>query len=115
MGLVVDAWAYQHRVTLEFIRPGRPAENGFIESFNGRLRDECLNTELFFCLADARQKLEKWRRDYHESRPHSSLGGLSPVEHLRSQGLETRQNRSANGETLYSSWPRSRWQFNPFG
>jgi len=79
----LDNWAYQNGVRLDFIQPGRPAENGFIESFNGKLRDECLNTELFFSLADAREKLEKWRQDYNESRPHSALGGLPPAEYLR--------------------------------
>lgn len=79
----LDAWAYQQGVKLDFIRPGRPVENGFIESFNGKLRDECLNTEIFFTLEDARQKLERWRRDYNEQRPHSALGGLPPMEHLR--------------------------------
>jgi len=80
---VLDAWAYENGVRLDFIRPGRPVENGFIESFNGKLRDECLNTELFFSLADAREKLEKWRRDYNQSRPHSALGGLAPAEYLK--------------------------------
>lgn len=79
----LDAWAYQHGVKLDFIRPGKPVENGFIESFNGKLRDECLNTELFFSVADARQKLERWRRDYNEQRPHSALGGLAPLAYLR--------------------------------
>jgi putative transposase len=55
----VDAWAYAHCVKLDFIRPGKPVENGFIESFNGKLRDECLNVELFYDVADARQKLER--------------------------------------------------------
>src|SRR5271154_5476461 len=55
----MDVWAYQNRVHLDFIRPGRPVENGYIESFNGRLRDECLNVEVFFTLADARQKLDR--------------------------------------------------------
>lgn len=58
----MDAWAYRHGVQLEFIRPGRPVENSYIESFNGRLRDECLNVHLFFSVEDARQKLERWRR-----------------------------------------------------
>jgi putative transposase len=58
----MDAWAYGHGIHLDFIRPGKPAENGYIESFNGRLRDECLNVSLFFSLEDARQKLEQWRR-----------------------------------------------------
>ena len=75
----VDAWAYQAGVKLDFIRPGKPAENGFIESFNGRLRDECLNANLFFNLADAREKLEAWRQDYNTLRPHGSLGWLPPA------------------------------------
>src|SRR5258708_12940843 len=67
----MESWAYQYRVDLDFIRPGRPVENGYIESFNGRLRDECLNVEVFFALADVREKLELWRRDYNRVRPHS--------------------------------------------
>lgn len=80
---VVDAWAYERGVKLDFIRPGKPAENGYIESFNGRLRDECLNAEVFFSVSDARQKLERWRRDYNEERPHSALGGKTPLAYLR--------------------------------
>ncbi len=57
----MDVWAYGHGVQLDFIRPGRPTENGYIESFNGRLRDECLNAQVFFTVADARDKLEQWR------------------------------------------------------
>lgn len=95
---VLDAWAYQHGVRLDFIRPGRPVENGFIESFNGKLRDECLNTEIFFTLEDARQKLERWRRDYNEQRPHSALGGLPPLEHLRR--IVEKTNGPANSEKL---------------
>lgn len=79
----MDDWAYRNEVKLDFIRPGKPVENGFIESFNGRLRDECLNTELFFSVADAREKLERWRRDYNECRPHSSLSGMTPLEYLQ--------------------------------
>ena len=79
----MDAWAYGNIVQLEFIRPGKPAENGYVENFNGRLRDECLNTELFFSLVDAREKLERWRQDYNQSRPHSALGDLTPEEFLR--------------------------------
>lgn len=61
----MDLWAYRNRVHLDFIRPGRPVENGYIESFNGKLRDECLNVEVFFVLADARRKLHHWRHDYN--------------------------------------------------
>jgi putative transposase len=76
----MDAWAYRNGIELEFIERGKPSENGHVESFNGRLRDECLNTELFFSLADAREKLERWRQDYNQSRPHSALGDLTPEE-----------------------------------
>ena len=87
----MDAWAYAHNVKLDFIRPGRPVENAHIESFNGRLRDECLNAEVFLNLVDARQKLDAWRRDYNENRPHSSIGDLTPVEFARTVG--TAQDR----------------------
>ena len=81
----LDAWAYAHQVKLDFIRPGKPVENSFIESFNARVRDECLNTNVFVTLADARAKLDAWRRDYNESRPHTSLGDLTPAEFVRRQ------------------------------
>jgi transposase InsO family protein len=71
-GRALDAWAYLHQVKLDFIRPGKPVENGFIESFNGKLRDECLNSEVLLSIADAREKLEHWRHDYNHLRPHSS-------------------------------------------
>lgn len=76
----LEAWAYRHEIQLAFIRPGKPVENGYIESFNGRLRDECLNTEVFFSLVDIRQKLERWRHHYNQYRPHSSLSDRSPGE-----------------------------------
>jgi putative transposase len=79
----MDLWAFKHQVKLDFIRPGRPTENGYIESFNGRLRDECLNGELFLDILDARQKLAAWKRDYNEERPHTSIGNLTPVEFAR--------------------------------
>ena len=69
----MDYRAYQVGVTLDFIRPGKPVENSYGESFNGRLRDECLNVEMFLDLADAQSKIEKWRRDCYEQRPHSAL------------------------------------------
>lgn len=78
-GKVMEAWAYAHGVTLEFITPGKPMENGFIESFNGKFRDECLNEHWFTSLADARQIIEDWRQDYNTLRPHSSLGKLPPA------------------------------------
>ena len=76
----MDSWAWLHGVRLDFIRPGKPVENAFIESFNGRLRDECLNGEIFRDLNAARARLVEWKRDYNEDRPHSSLGGIPPRE-----------------------------------
>ena len=76
----LDAWAYAHSVKLDFIRPGKPIENAVIESVNGRFRDECLNAQVFVSLHDARQKIDAWRIDYNEHRPHGSLGNLTPRE-----------------------------------
>jgi putative transposase len=73
-----DKWAYENHVILDYSRPGKPTDNPFIESFNGSLRDECLNTNWFLSLDDARDKIESWRRDYNDFRPHSSLQGLTP-------------------------------------
>jgi putative transposase len=84
----LDEWAYRCGVTLDFIRPGKPTENGFIEAFNGKLRDECLNAYQFLSIEDARSKIEAWRVDYNEHRPHSSLGHLTPREYLKRSGIE---------------------------
>jgi len=81
--LVLDQWAYERGVRLHFIEPGKPVQNAFVESFNGRLRDECLNEHWFLTLADARRLIEDWRVDYNRSRPHSSLGNLTPLEYCR--------------------------------
>ncbi len=75
----LEAWAIANDVQLRFIRPGRPVENGFIESFNGRLRDECLNVEWFSSLQDARHKLAKFREHYNHQRPHSALSDRTPA------------------------------------
>jgi len=79
-GNAMDAWAYERGVKLDFIRPGKPNENAFIESFNGRLREECLNDNQFLTLAEAQTIIEAWRKDYNEERPHGSLDGLTPKE-----------------------------------
>jgi len=75
----LDLWAYANEVTLDFSRPGKPTDNAFIEAFNGRFRVECLNAHWFLTLADAREKLEAWRRDYNEVRPHSAIGYDVPI------------------------------------
>jgi len=79
----LDEWAYRRGVKLHFIRPGRPVENAYIESFIGRLRDECLNVHWFLSVQHAREVIERWRCDYNQERPHSSLGGLPPSKFAR--------------------------------
>jgi putative transposase len=76
----LDQWAYEHGVRLCFIEPGKPVQNAYIESFNGRLRDECLNEHWFQSLPHAKRIIEDWRQDYNRHRPHSSLGNRSPEE-----------------------------------
>jgi putative transposase len=76
----MDRWAYDHDVTLDFSRPGKPTDYPYIELFNGKLRDECLNAHWFLSLADAQEKLDDWKRDYNHFRPHSSIGNLTPIE-----------------------------------
>ena len=92
-GRLLDMWAYHHKVRLDFSRPGRPTDNGHIETFNGSLRDECLNVHWFDSLAQAKASIEAWRRDYNESRPHSALADLAPAEYARQLG-DTQQLNS---------------------
>ncbi len=73
------SWSRAAGITLDFIRPGKPVDNAFIESFNGKFRDECLNEQYFIDLADARQSIERWRQQYNRARPHSSLGHVPPA------------------------------------
>lgn len=75
----LDLWAYTKGVTLDFSRPGKPTDNAFIKSFNGKLRAECLNAHWFLSLDDAVRKCEAWRRDYNEVRPHSAIGNKTPI------------------------------------
>jgi putative transposase len=75
----LDLWAYVNKVTLDFSRPGKPTDNAFIEAFNSKFRQECLNAHWFLTLADAREKVETWRRDYNEVRPHSAIGYNVPI------------------------------------
>jgi putative transposase len=90
----LDAWAFDRGVQLDFIRPGKPTENGFVEALNGRFRDECLNADIFISLDDAKRKIAAWKRDYNTQRPHSSLGNRTPSEYLR----QWRSNRLAEDE-----------------
>jgi putative transposase len=83
MSRALEDWAFARGVLLDFIRPGKPVENAFIESFNGRLRDECLNVHQFTSIDDAKAKIEARRVDYNQRRPHGSLGHLTPDEYAR--------------------------------
>jgi len=97
----LDQWAHEHGVHLEFIRPGKPTDDCFIESFNGRLRDECLNANSFVNLAEAKKIIEEWRRDYNTLRPHSSLGSMSPEEYRRAAKGEKLITQSPNLNLVY--------------
>ena len=81
-GKALDEWAYSRGVNLNLIRPSKPIENAYAESFIGRLRDEYLNENWFLSLRDAREIIESWRIDYHDGRPHSALHGLRPREYV---------------------------------
>ena len=82
----LDLWAYANDVTLDFSWPGKPTDNAYIESFNGKFRAECLNQHWFLTLDDARQKMEEWRRDYNEVRPHSAIGNKPPISLMNASG-----------------------------
>ena len=81
--LAMACWARDRKVRLHFIQPGKPTQNAFVESFNGRFRDECLNENEFASLAQARTIIESWRLDYNGTRPHNALGNRTPEEFAR--------------------------------
>ncbi len=82
----LDLWAYQKDVVLDFSRPGKPTDNAYIESFNGKFRAECLNQHWFLPLDDARQKLDDWRKDYNKVQPHSAIGNKPPIWLMNGSG-----------------------------
>jgi putative transposase len=96
-GRVLDQWAFERGVKLQFIEPGKPIQNAFIESFNSRLRAECLNEHVFVSLSDARTKIEQWRIEYNRERPHSSLGHLTPEEFAA--------NNQTSSAIARTAWP----------
>jgi putative transposase len=103
----LDLWAYQRGVTLDFSRPGKPTDNAFIESFNGKFRAECLNAHWFMSLDDARRKCEAWRRDYNEERPQSATESQSNwlIDHRHSARPDRKALEKAQqgGPTMGSS------------
>jgi putative transposase len=93
----LEAWSEQQRIRIEFIEPGKPIQNAFVESYNGRMRDECLNANWFLNVADARRKILAWRQDYNRQRPHSALGYRTPSEYAAI--LKNRINPETNTPT----------------
>jgi len=85
---IMDKWAYENGDTLDFTRPGKPMDNAFMESFYGSFRNECLNVNWFLSLQDARVKIEAWRIDYNDYRPHSSLGDMTPSDFAKSMPIK---------------------------
>jgi putative transposase len=94
-GGMMDQWAYSNHVEIDFSRRGKPTDNAIVESFNGRFREECLNTHWFHSIEDAKEKIDGWRWDYNERRPHRSLEGLTPREFAD----QTRQQGVANSQS----------------
>lgn len=86
----LDRWSYDRGVKLHLIQPGKPTQNAYVESFNGKFRDECLNEHWFTTLLDAREKIERWRKEYNRERPHTSLGDRTPEEFVRAEGAGLR-------------------------
>ncbi|MGE3977736.1 MAG: IS3 family transposase [Nitrospira sp.] len=97
-GRLTDPWAYHHKVRLNFSRPGKPTDNGHVESFNGSLRDECLNVHWFETLDEARRVIEAWRIDFKESRPHMAHKGVSPGEFARRYRDSEKAQGGSNAE-----------------
>ena len=102
-GQVLDTWAYRANVRLSFIRPGKPNENAYIESFNGKFRDECLNEHWFISMAHARRIIEAWRVEYNTERPHSSLGNLTPEEFAQRTRAKNEDEVSLTADSTFSS------------
>ena len=95
---VMDKWAYERGIELDFSRPGKPTDNAKVESFNGRLRQECLNAHWFLSLEDARRKIDEWRQYYNEMRPHSALQWATPAEFARRARESTLPDRPTKPE-----------------
>lgn len=95
------AWTQRHGIEHRLIEPGKPMHNGHIESFNGRFRDECLNEHWFTSLAQARQVIAAWRRDYNKVRPHSSCGRIPPAEFAANHRAQTTSNAATFNPWLY--------------
>ncbi|WP_368356352.1 transposase [Desulfolutivibrio sulfodismutans] len=101
-GYLLGETSHAHGVKLEFIRPGKPTDNCFIESFNVKFREECLDAHLFTSLAKAKKIIEEWRRDYNALSPHNAFAGMSPEEYRRAAKGKKPETRSPNLSLVYS-------------
>ena len=99
-GNALDTWADQHRVTLHFIQPGKPVQNAFIESFNGKFRGECLTEHWFLPLQEAQVVIEAWRQEYNEERTHSAIGDVTPMEFIQNHQTWTRAAQESTSLAL---------------
>ena len=95
-GKALDQWAHQNQVKLQFSRPGKPTDNAMIESFNAKVRVECLDQHWFEALDEAQEQIEAWRKEYNQERPHSSLDDQTPEEYLATWWQEKRLKKAAN-------------------
>ena len=103
-GKVMDRWAYEHGIGIDFSRPGKPTDNAGVESFNGRFRQECLNEHWFLSLADAQRKIEQWRMDYNQVRPHSALGWSTPADYARKHAVSGARKRLKEPDFSSNGW-----------
>ncbi|HAX09523.1 MAG TPA: IS3 family transposase [Marinobacter hydrocarbonoclasticus] len=103
-GKVMDRWAYERNIEIDFSRPGKPTDNATVESFNGRLRQECLNENWFLSLADAREKIEAWRAFYNQVRPHSALEWSTPSDYARKHAVSRRKQKQLEPDFSNSGW-----------
>jgi len=103
-GKVVDRWAYERQIEIDFLRPAKPMDNATEESFNGRLRQECLNENWFLSLADAREKIEAWRTFYNQVRPHSALECSTPSDYARKHAVFRRKQHQLESDFSDNEW-----------
>lgn len=109
----LDEWAWQRGVKLDFTRPGKPTDNSYIESFNGRLRDECLNVSQFLSIEDAKEKVEVWRMDCTYHRPHGSFGHLTPSEFIHISQKNGAGKAATVSVEAVSQWDQRHCQDSP--
>ncbi len=103
-GKVMDRWAYERGIEIDFSRPGMPTDNATVESFNGRLRQECLNENCFLSSADAREKIDAWRAFYNQVRPHFALGWSTPADYARKHAMIEQKQRPEKPDFSSSGW-----------